>query len=140
MRRKRYESVVRKLLAWYRNPENFKKPLKTAAYELGYSYEYVRECISKYGAEKFRQEREQIYLDLLSESANIAIARLHEMLLSQDPEEFEKAQQEIRQWFKTIIGDKTRVDHRHEVGDRLSSLFEKLLEVRQKYAERAGNS
>lgn len=114
MKRKRYESVVRKLLKWYQNPENFKKPLKTAAHELGYAYSYIRECVAKYGAEKFRQEREQIYLDILSESANIAIARLHEMLMSEDKEEFRQAQSEVRQWMKVLMGEKVDVRNKHE--------------------------
>ena len=114
MRRKRYETVVRRLLAWYRNPENFKKPLKTAAYELEYSYDYIRECISKYGAERFRRERDQICEEILSEAADIAIGRLYEMLHSDDDDEFRRAQREIREWVKVLRGEKVDVRNRHE--------------------------
>ena len=126
---KRYESVVKKILKWYSNPDNFKKPLKTAAYELGYSYDYVKQCISKYGADRFRREREKIYEDLLSESANIAIARLHDMLLSEDPEKFSRAQAEIRAWFKVIFGEKAKIKHNHS-GDIQIRILHELINDR----------
>ncbi len=113
-RMNRWEKIVEKLLAWYRNPQNFRKPLKQAAEELGYRYDYLRKAVSMYGAEKFRQQRNQICHEILDEAVNMAVSRLHEMLHSQNDEEFRRAQREIREWVKTLRGEKVDVRNQHE--------------------------
>ncbi|ADO44940.1 hypothetical protein Hydth_0540 [Hydrogenobacter thermophilus TK-6] len=125
--------IVEKLLDYYRNPENWGKSLKQVAQAFGHSYPYILKCIQLYGTERFRKEKDAIYHEILSEASNIAIARLYEMLLSEDKEEFKQAQAEVRQWYKTVFGEKQY--HTHEAGDKLSTLLSALAEIRQKYAK-----
>ena len=114
MRKPRHVRVVEKVLKWYQNPENFGKPLKRAAYELGYTADYIYQCISQYGPERFHEERRKIYHELLDEAANLAMAKLHEMLMSDDPEKVRFAMKEIREWVKIVQGEKVDIRNRYE--------------------------
>ena len=125
----RGEGVIKQLLVWYQRPENWRKTLKQAAEELGISYDQLRQYVHEYGSQRFREEKENLIFEVLREATDIAIARLHQMLQTKSDKKFLLVQAEVRQWYRTIFGEK----HQHDVGNRLGTVLEALVELRRKY-------
>ncbi len=127
---KRHEAVVYQLLEWYSKPENAGKKLPEAAEALGIKYKTLQRYIDRYGRERFKQQKRELFDSILAGTTERTIAQLNELS--------EKANStaelyRISRILETLYRIREGIKVKHDVSDDMKEFFKALVEIRRKH-------
>lgn len=134
------EDLALMLLDYYKDARNLPKTVKEACEELGISYVAMKHAIESYGLLRFHTELYRIRSHILAELSARCVGEVAKRFEKpKNDREFWKAQAELREWHKVLVGTVQRIEQRLEgrIEHEHSVYIQFLREARERLAELA---